>query len=162
MARWIAVLVCLVLLTSCAPSTPTPVADSFRCRVNITYDDLNAVAVLDRTQAGVTELTFSHPQEINGFIMKCNGEELTMEYRGISLSLAEDTVPVGAVVKAIGYTLDEVLLKKSERPSSVINGECAMGEYVLRIDESTGYPLSLEMPSLALKTEFFEWETTQN
>lgn len=155
MRRLAALFLCGILfLTACSSESVTPVVSGFRCRVEMTYDGQTASAVLDRTDSGVTTLLFDAPSALDGVAMQWNGEKITLQYAGMELAVENDRIPVGAAVKVLCEALEQCASHTGER----YEGEASFGEYVIVLDASSGYPLTLECESLALTVCFSEWE----
>lgn len=150
------IVLCLVLvLTACSTSTVSPVTSGFRCQVSITYDDLSAQATLERSEQGVTVLSFLSPRELDGFALSYDGQAVTVSYRGIELPLGDQVLPTSAV-----RVIDDALACCTVAESTVeFNGECDGGRFTVTFDPQSGFPTELYIESLDLRVFFTEWET---
>ncbi len=160
MIRGISVLMCLLCVcTACSPSV-TPVVDGFRCQAHIVYDGTDYVGTLDRTDPTAAELTLSEPLTMNGLSMRWDGTAVSVRYLGMELTLREEELPIGAVIRVLCDTLDQAVTTERFQGTSRIEGESACGPFALTLDETNGLPLCLEVPTIGFEVTFSSWEVS--
>ncbi len=160
MLRVVSVLTVLALLVSgCASSAVEPVVSGFRCRADVVYGDSAYVGTLDRTQEQEATLTLSEPPGMNGVTMRLQNGQVTVGYAGIEMAVGEDEMPVGSLIGVLCDTLDSCV--NGTAGGSTVDGVCACGPYSLTVDEASGLPVSLTVPSLDLHVTFSCWELPQ-
>ena len=153
---WCAVVCLWLSLTACAKPPVTPVADGFRCRVSLDYGGAVYEATLDRLDASQAMLTIAKPETLKGLTMTWNGQEVSMTYAGMTMSLEEASLPVSAAVKLLCRTLDACRDQAEAR--SVCEGTIEGIPYTVTFDDQTGMPLTLSVPSVPIQVVFSAWE----
>ncbi len=156
-------LVCLVLLTGCGKSSPTPITDGFRCTVMLDYEGTVYEGVLLRTAPQSGELTLTSPASVKDLCMAWSGEEVSLSYSGISLKVDEKALPIGAAIKVLCRSLDACsALVAAGEIATIIEGEHQGVPFSVSFDEQTGYPKQLSLPSADLTVTFLAFETAES
>lgn len=134
-----------------------PVTAGFSCRFTVDYRELALQGELKRFSSGKLVLTFSQPQSLDGVTIGWDGENMSMELAGMSVSVSPDKVPESALIKSLLGVLqakpDNVMLTDE---GYVMEGNVENFAYTLVCDGQTGLPISLSMPENELMAVFSE------
>ncbi len=165
MKRWFMATLALLLLcgmlggcTSKHPdNTAQPVTVGFSCRTIIQYHELELQAQLSRQESGKLLLAFSLPKALDGVVLGWNGEAMTMELAGMSVTVPTDRVPQGALIQRLLQVLcaspsDGTVTDEGYVMTGEIDGEA----YTLVCDPQTGLPRSLSVPTEELEATFLD------
>lgn len=161
-AGWLAVgLTAVLILTAVGcDRTPTesevrPVTAGFSAKTDIDYGDMHLSGTLTRSNDGKLTVKFTLPTSLSGVAVGWDGENMTMELAGMSITVDPDTVPDGALLKAI------LPILAAEHPAGeltadgyLVAGETEGYEYCFLFDSSTGFPRKLTVTDPALTAVF--------
>ena len=150
---------CLLLLVGCASGKEEvqPVTKGFTCRMAIEYREMELDGQLTRFDNGKLQLAFDRPLSLSGITIGWDGENMTMELGGVSINVAEDKIPEGALVKGLLQVLAaEAVDGVESKEGYVFAGKVDGQAYTLVCDPTTGLPRSLSVPDNELHANFTE------
>ena len=164
MKRWmrrLAALVCcggIALLAGCGAAgggRVEPVTKGFTCQTTIQYQDLQLQGQLSSRRDGRLLLTFSQPKSLSGVAIGWDGSHMTMELAGVSVRIAPEKVPQGALIKELLAVLTaEHATGQLTDEGYVLTGEADDHAYTLVCDVHSGLPRSLLVPESGISATF--------
>lgn len=136
---------------------------SFRCKASISYGEMEATADIVRSLDGTTRITLNTPEALNGLQFDFSESNVSLNFKGMKLDVEPSSflassmasVMVGAVESALQ---DENLNTNSKDGVLTVTSKNETGNFTLTLDEETGAPLSLSVPSLNLDCNFTEFQ----
>ena len=137
--------------------TPT-FENGYKSCVEIVYANDTYFAEISRIGQGMWDVTFSSPDNINGMAMHYENGEVGVKYKGISVSLPSDKVPMKSVVQTVFETLDDIYTnqnakaKNAEAGTIVVEGEINGNSYIVTFDKD-GKLLGVNLPSCKLSVK---------
>ena len=139
-------------------SQPT-VPSGFESRASIRYGDMDLTALVSRTQEGVTTVTFESPESLKDLTLTLQGEEVTLSYQGLSLSLNANGFPARSIARVMQDALNRALEPQGctvslEDGVLELRGQIDAYEFVLRMDGENGNLLSLSVPGENMEMTF--------
>ena len=155
------VVIPLVLLflfsTGCSssPAEKPTLQDGFTATVNINCDENDYTAILTRTGQGVWKAEFTEPKTVSGMSMNYENGEVSVKYKGFSVSLPNTSIPIKAVVASVFEALDNIandpnsVAKRVEAGTIVVEGKVDENSYIITFDKN-GALLSVNIPSQKL------------
>lgn len=160
MKQWVlrlaAVLCAALLLTGCGTPPPTPpVTDGFTCHTMLQYREMTVEGTLVCCSDGGASLAFELPKSLQGVTLGWDGSGMRMQLGGMSVSVPEEKVPEGALIRRLLAVLTASHPGGSlTEEGYIINGEVEGVAYTLVCDPATGLPLSLSVPQEELEAVF--------
>ena len=160
MKRWVIPLtvwlVAVCLIAGCGtPSSAPPVTDGFTCHAAMQYREMAVEGELTCTTDGGATLSFILPKSLQGVTLGWDGDAMTMELGGMSLTVPPEKVPESALIRCLLAALTASHPEGSLTDSGyVIEGEAEGVAYTLVCDPTSGLPLSLSVPDEELEAVF--------
>lgn len=169
MNKWvyqIGALLCamLLFLSGCGDAnTVPPITDGFTCHTVVTYREMSLEGDLTCGKDGGVQMTFAQPKSLYGITLAWDGQEMTMELGGMSLSVEADKVPQSALLCCLARVLgaDHGAGSRTE-DGYVIAGEIEGKAYELVCDATSGTPLSLSIPDEELTATFSDFKALES
>ena len=151
-----AVTALVLCLCGCTHETTTqPITDGFTGQVSATYREMEVGGTIHCTEDGKMTLSFSLPKSLQGVTLGWDGEEMTMALGKMEMTIPEDKVPQGALVRCLLQALSATHPDGSETEAGyVVEGQADGVSYTLVCDPDSGLPLSLTVPSEELTATF--------
>ena len=135
-----------------------PVTDGFTAQTAIRYKDMDIQGQLSCSTDGRVNMVFSLPKSLDGVTLGWNGSEMQMGLGGMTITVSEDSMPDGGLIRCLTRVLAAVSPGggKSEGADYVITGVSGESSYTLVCDVATGLPKSLSVPEEQLEVIFSE------
>ena len=149
-------LACLCLSGCGKQTTIDPITDGFTAQAAIRYKEMDVQGQFSCSEDGRVTMVFSQPKSLDGVTLGWNGSEMQMRLGGMTIAVAEDSMPDGGLIRCLAEVLASVQPKEGEISGGdyVINGDADGTAYTLVCDAETGLPKSLSVPDAALTAEF--------
>ncbi len=144
-------------------SLPSTALQPFESSAQFTYDDFSFDAVVKRNALGSCVITITSPKAIEGMTFTYQGDQLTVEYLGLSVDIDPNTALSQAAVSAVVKALDAMTRQNGihvsfEDSKFLVNGETENGDFTLILDEKSGNFLSLEIPEIPMSVTFHNFQ----
>ena len=155
--KLLAITAALLCLCGCGKKTTIqPVTDGFTAQATIRYKEMDVKGQFSCSTDGRVTMVFAEPKSLDGVTLGWTGTQMQMQLGGMSIAVAEDTVPDGGLIRCLTQVLSNVEPKKGEQEGGdyVIRGEAEGKTYTLVCDAATGLPKTLSVPSENLTAEF--------
>lgn len=139
---------------------------SFRCKADITFGEMQATADVVRSLDGSTRVTMQSPETLQGLQFDFAADKISLNFKGLKLDVEPSSFlassAASALVNAFETSLngDNVDIT-SKGGVATVTAKGDSGNFTLTLDESTGAPLSLSVPSLDLNCNFSEFEKNE-
>lgn len=135
-----------------------PITDGFSAQTTIRYKDMDVQGQLSCSADGRVNMVFSLPKSLDGVTLGWNGSEMQMQLGGMTITVSEDSMPDGGLIRCLTRVLAAVEPKGGTREGDdyVIRGTAGDTEYTLVCDAATGLPDSLSVPDEQLEVTFSE------
>lgn len=152
-----------LFLTGCARAGSdddfTGLTTSFSLQAQATYHKEKVVFSLTRTARSIYRFEFSETDLLRELTVSLNGDEVTMEYDGITRNASISQLPQTGIVTAIPAIIDLTDLAKTARYDKQsdtyrIADTAAFGEFTATVCAKTNLPLKLNAPSIDLTVIF--------
>ena len=129
---------------------------SFRCKADITFGEMQATADVVRSLDGSTRVT------MQGLQFDFAEDKISLNFKGLKLDVEPTSFlassAASALVNAFETSLNgDNLDITSKGGVATVTAKGESGNFTLTLDESTGAPLSLSVPSLDLNCNFSEF-----
>ena len=160
--RLAAVLAALLCLCGCGTkSTIQPITDGFTAQATIRYKEMDVAGQFSCSADGRVNMVFSLPKSLDGVTLGWNGSEMQMRLGGMTITVAEDSMPDGGLIRCLTRVLAAVEPAggKKEGERYVIDGNADGTPYTLVCDAESGLPLSLSVPDEQLEVTFSDVTT---
>ncbi|MDR0531908.1 MAG: hypothetical protein LBG83_07590 [Oscillospiraceae bacterium] len=111
MKRIAAIAACMALvvgLSACAGTPPPPPPQSFTARLTLGAGESAQQAALIQERPGVLRLEFSSPAPLAGFVLRLEGEAVTLDYGGMRANLPAGDLPQGGAAALLGQALAQL------------------------------------------------------
>ena len=147
----------LLCLCSCGKKTTIdPITDGFTAQATIRYKEMDVKGQFSCSSDGRVTMVFSEPKSLDGVTLGWTGEQMQMQLGGMSIAVAEDSMPDGGLIRCLVQVLSNVESKKGKQDGAdyVISGKAEDKAYTLVCDADTGLPKSLSVPDENLTVEF--------
>ena len=135
----------------------------FSCTVQVTVKEKNYEAKLERTAVGVCRLTLLAPKALEGLTFDWDGEELSLQYKGLNWDMDAKKLPETSFASALCGSLDAAAKQESltilKRKDHLVQakGMGQSGEFELTYNEETGQVESLTIEGLGLTASFQDY-----
>ena len=135
-----------------------PVTDGFTAQTAIRYKDMDIQGQFSCSTDGRVNMVFSLPKSLDGVTLGWNGSEMQMGLGGMTITVSEDSMPDGGLIRCLTRVLAAVSPKGGKREGTdyVITGVVGDSSYTLVCDTATGLPKSLSVPDEQLEVTFSE------
>ena len=160
--RLAAVLAALLCLCGCGKkSTIQPITDGFTAQATIRYKEMDVAGQLSCSADGRVNMVFTLPKSLDGVTLGWNGSEMQMRLGGMTITVSEDSMPDGGLIRCLTRVLAAVEPSdgKKEGEHYVIDGDVGGTAYTLVCDAVSGFPLSLSVPDEQLEVTFSQVTT---
>lgn len=147
----------LLCLSGCGKKTTIdPITDGFTAQATIQYKGLDVAGQFSCSKDGRVSMVFSQPKSLDGVTLGWSGEEMQMRLGGMTIAVAEDSMPDGGLIRCLTRVLSTVEPKKGKQDGTeyIISGKADETAYTLVCDAATGMPKSLSVPDEELTAEF--------
>ena len=152
-----------IAMTGCGGSETQAVALGGACSFSaqITKGEESFELAFERDENGAWEASFTSPESLSDMTLVSFGESCEIRYQGLSLELAAEDMPHGAVTAVIESCIDHAANSSSAQWTAdgdlkLVKGEVSCGAYELRVAQS-GELVSLHVGT-ELCAEFSEYE----
>ena len=155
--RLIALAVALLCLCGCsAKSNVNPITDGFTAQATMRYKEMDVAGQFSCSSDGRVNMVFSLPKSLDGVALGWNGSEMQMRLGGMTITVAEDSMPDGGLIRCLTRVLYTIRPKDGERDGAdyVIRGTAEGVDYTLVCDAATGLPKTLSVPDEQLEVTF--------
>lgn len=146
-----------LLLTGCAaePSPAEPVL-LFQCRAQIVTDSMEVSCTVRRSAADMTKIEIESPESLSGFVVNQSGSELSLSYQGIAI--AQGTLPEDSFILQMLAALDIAAQDGGlvSLGDGSFSGQIQNRDFVLKVDQKTGFLLQLELFNPDIQITFSE------
>ena len=147
----------LLCLCGCGEkNTIDPITDGFTAQAAIQYKEMEVEGEFSCSTDGRVSMVFSLPKSLDGVTLGWNGSEMQMQLGSMTLTVAEDRMPDGGLIRRLTDVLTAVRPKNGNREGEdyVIRGEAEGVSYTFVCDAETGLPKSLSVPDEGLTASF--------
>lgn len=157
-----------LILTSCkemSVETPT-ISDDYTAAVEINYEDNTYTADIHRIGQGVWTAELTSPDTVSGMSMHYENGEVSVRYKGFSVSLPSGKLPMkGALAKTFAaldsiYNDSSVEAKSAEAGTIVIEGESEDAKYIITFNRD-GELMSVNIPAYQLSVKTVTSQPTE-
>ncbi len=150
----LAVLVCLVL-AGCSSGNTTPVLKGITFTAEIAYYNESYTLSGQILNDGSMVATLLKPDELANLKLTLNGDRITAEYKGLTYTPVEGSLPFSAVLQNLYDPVCQVN-KEGLLPdkNGKIQGEINGTDYTLTLSP-TGLPQRLELPKRGMVVTFY-------
>ena len=137
-------------------TTIDPITDGFTAQASIRYKEMDVQGQFSCSADGRVTMVFVQPKSLDGVTLGWNGSEMQMRLGGMTIAVAEDSMPDGGLIRCLAVVLSAVQPKEGEISGRdyVISGDADGTAYTLVCDAETGLPKSLTVPDADLTAEF--------
>lgn len=164
-----------VFLTSCSPQTPNNEGQllsynqtktltetynqPFKTTANITYNDINVKANIEKTSNGNTTVTFESPETLSSLSFEVSADDVKVNYLGMTFHIDPNNLDSSMLVSTIVSTFNSVANQKGisakVKDNTVsIEGENSGAKFEMVLDRENKNALSLDIPSIGLSAKF--------
>ena len=107
---------------------------------------------------GRVNMVFSLPKSLDGVTLGWTGSEMQMQLGGMTITVSEDSMPDGGLIRCLTRVLAAVKPEDGKREDTdyVIRGDMDGTAYTLVCDAENGYPKTLSVPEEQLEVTFSE------
>ncbi len=157
--RLAAITAALLCLCGCGKQTTIdPITDGFTAQASIQYKGMDVQGQFSCSADGRVTMVFSLPRSLDGVTLGWNGSEMQMRLGGMTIAVAEDSMPDGGLIRCLTRVLSSVKPKEGEREGAdyIISGEVEDTAYTLVCDAESGLPKSLSVPDEELTATFLQ------
>ena len=154
-----AVIAVLLCLCGCEKKTAIdPITDGFTAQTTIRYKEMDVKGQFSCSTDGRVTMVFTEPKSLDGVTLGWTGTQMQMQLGGMSIAVAEDSMPDGGLIRCLVQVLSHVEAKKGKQNGKeyVISGDAEGKSYTLTCDAETGLPKSLSVPDENLTATFSE------
>ena len=147
----------LLCLCGCGKQTTIdPITDGFTAQAAIQYKGMDVQGQFSCSTDGRVTMTFSQPKSLDGVTLGWNGNEMQMRLGGMTITVAEDSMPDGGLIRCLTRVLSTVEPKQGKKDGAdyVISGDAEGTAYTLVCDATTGLPKTLSVPDEELTATF--------
>ena len=155
--RLAAFAVAFLCLCGCGKSgSIQPITDGFGAQTTIRYKEMDVEGQFSCSADGRVNMVFSLPKSLDGVTLGWTGSEMQMGLGGMTITVAEDSMPDGGLIRCLTRVLASVQPKDGEREGTdyVITGMAGDTAYTLVCDAETGHPKTLSVPDEPLEVTF--------
>lgn len=142
------------------------VKNPFEAKATIKLKDLTVVADLNKTAPGQATFLITEPAALNGMTFTYGENDIVVMYKGLSVSLDENSMLTKTALSAIVSAID-----KASSPGGVsvsledsalkLAGKTEEGSFSILLDREKGSIASLSLPELDLECRFDDFLTKQ-
>ena len=159
----------LLLFTSCSGEIlkpqPPDMDIPYKIGAEITFDDFEAKAELQRQSVGKWTMAFSEPYALSGLTLSFDGGEITAELEGITAEVTESEsyTSLASIIlsaldnAAVGEGFDLVTTDEIIQ----LSGKTEYGDYTLKFDKASKMPVSLAIDGRKISVAFSDMEKTE-
>lgn len=135
-----------------------PITDGFSAATTIRYKEMDVQGQFSCSADGRVNMVFSLPKTLDGVTLGWTGSEMQMRLGGMSITVSEDSMPDGGLIRCLTRVLAAVKPKDGKRDGTdyVITGTAGDTAYTLVCDAATGHPKTLSVPDEQLEVTFSE------
>lgn len=147
----------LLCLCGCGKQTTIdPITDGFTAQAAIQYKGMDVQGQFSCSTDGRVTMTFSQPKSLDGVTLGWNGNEMQMRLGGMTITVAEDSMSDGGLIRCLTRVLSTVEPKQGKKDGAdyVISGDAEGTAYTLVCDAATGLPKTLSVPDEELTATF--------
>ena len=155
--KLLAVTAALLCLCGCGKEADIePITDGFTAQATICYKEMDVMGQFTCGDDGRVTMVFTEPKSLDGVTLGWTGTQMQMRLGGMSIAVAEDSMPDGGLIRCLAQVLSGVEPKKGKKDGDdyVIQGDAEGTAYTLVCDAATGLPKSLSVPDESLTAEF--------
>lgn len=133
-----------------------PITDGFSAQATIHYKEMEVQGQFSCSADGKVNMSFTLPKSLDGVTLGWNGSEMQMRLGGMTIAVAQDSMPDGGLMQCLTRVLASVQPQNGQREDTdyVIGGEIDGVGYTLVCDAATGLPKSLSVPDEQLDATF--------
>ena len=155
--RLAAFAVAFLCLCGCGKSgNIQPITDGFTAQTTIRCKEMDVEGQFSCAADGRVNMVVSLPKSLDGVTLGWTGSEMQMGLGGMTITVAEDSMPDGGLIRCLTRVLAAVQPKDGKREGAdyVIDGMAGDTAYTLVCDAETGYPKTLSVPDEQLEVTF--------
>ncbi len=155
--KLLAVTAALLCLCGCGKEAAIePITDGFTAQATIRYKEMDVKGQFTCGDDGRVTMVFTEPKSLDGVSLGWTGTQMQMRLGGMSIAVAEDSMPDGGLIRCLAQVLSGVEPKKGKKDGKdyVIQSDAEGTAYTLVCDAATGLPKSLSVPDEGLTAEF--------
>lgn len=136
--------------------TMQPITDGFTAQTTIRYKDMDVQGQFSCSADGRVNMVFSLPKSLDGVALGWTGSEMQMRLGGMTITVSEDSMPDGGLIRCLTRVLAAVKPQDGKREGTdyVISGTAGDTAYTLVCDAETGHPKTLSVPDEQLEVTF--------
>ena len=158
----LAAILAILLCTSCTGEIllpqPPDMDTMYKIGAEITLDDFEAKAIIERHGEGKWTVSFEEPYALSGLVLKADGGEISAELDGITAAVTESEGYTG-LMTVILSALDNAAVGEGFQLVTTneiiqLSGKTEYGDYTLKFDRSSKSPVSLDIDGKNIKVEF--------
>lgn len=135
-----------------------PITDGFTAQTAIRYKEMDVAGQFSCSADGRVNMVFSLPKSLDGVTLGWTGSEMQMQLGGMTITVSEDSMPDGGLIRCLTRVLAAVKPEDGKREDTdyVIRGDMDGTAYTLVCDAENGYPKTLSVPEEQLEVTFSE------
>lgn len=132
---------------------------TFNANANIKMQDITLNADVNRTSPNSITLAIIEPTTLEGMNLQYNGEEISINYKGMTLGLDKNSKGLSSVASILMKSIETAtagtgLEIKSENNSIIVNGATDTGDFSIQLDPSNNSIATIKAPDLDFSCEF--------
>ena len=161
-----AILAAVILLTGCGKAQENTAVDQvkkpFESQLNIKYGDIIATAYISREDPANCTLLFESPESLKDMAFLFMGEEVTIAYKEMQVTIDPQSALGGMTVKLIISAINESASEQGVHVAYkegvlTVTGESEREQFLLTLDAENGNILKLSIPAEEIEIEFFNF-----
>lgn len=130
---------------------------------DVTMDNFKGTIGLNRLGSGSWEINFSKPDNINGLTVSYQNGNANINFKGLSLSMNRDDIPMKAIVSNITSVLDKLSTGKDvkyTKSNGIITAKGAIdnSNFEVVMNEKNKSLISLNMKDIGLEATFSDYK----
>jgi hypothetical protein len=130
---------------------------------DVTMDNFKGTISLNRLGSGSWEINFSKPDNINGLNVSYQNGNANINFKGLSLSMNRDDIPMKAIVSNITSVLDKLSTGKDVKYTKsngkiTAKGAIDNSNFEVVMNEKNKSLISLNMKDIGLEATFSDYK----
>ena len=138
--------------------TRADLLSDFSLNATFRLDDWEVKGTVSKTAERYT-FSLTEPETIAGMEFIYYGENVTVNYQGLAVSLADDSLLLSSLSGSVIQSVNHALLGSNvaingDANQYTVTGKIENRDYELTVDGQTGLPTQLKVPDLKLECDF--------
>lgn len=135
---------------------------SFKCKANLSFGGMQATADVVRSLDGDTRITLQSPETLQGLQFDFAEDRVSLNFKGLKLDVEPSSFLASSAASAVAGAIDGAIKGENANVTTkggitTVTSKSDSGNFTLTLDEKTGAPLTLNVPSIGLDCQFSEF-----